>query len=107
MIGHSASVLIPWYRPEASHWTLEGLSRGEQVDNLVTVRIRKDGSTVEVSLSISPIKDAAGRIIGASTVARDITLWKQAENERLSLIQDLTSALAIKINHVEPLKATT
>jgi two-component system sensor histidine kinase VicK len=105
MIGRSVSVLIPWYRPEASHETLEGFNWGEQVDNFVTARIRKDGSAVEVSLSISPIKDVVGRIIGASTVARDITLWKQEENERLSLIQDLTCALAIKINHVEPLKA--
>ena len=73
--------------------------------NLVTVRVRKDGSEVEVSLSFSPIKDATGRVIGTSTVARDVTFWKQEENERLELIRDLTSALAIKINHVEPLRA--
>jgi len=60
---------------------------------------------VEVSLSISPIKDQGGRLIGVSTVARDITLWKQEENEHLSLIQDLTSALAVEIRHVQPARA--
>jgi len=100
MIGRPASILIPWYRPEAFQDPLKALCRNEEVDNLATVHVRKDGSPVEVSLSISPIKDAAGRMIGASTVARDITMWKQAENERLNLIQDLTSALEIRINHL-------
>ncbi len=59
-----------------------------------TVRIRKDGKQVEVSLTISPIEDSEGRIVGASTVARDITRRKQEENERLGLIQDLTAALS-------------
>ena len=56
-------------------------------------RVRKDGTTVEVSVSISPIKDTSGRVIGASVVSRDITRHKQEENERLALIQDLTAAL--------------
>jgi 3-oxoacyl-(acyl-carrier-protein) synthase len=59
-----------------------------------TVRLRKDGTAVEVSLTISPLKDPSGRVVGASTVARDITRRKQEDNERLSLIQDLTAALA-------------
>jgi PAS domain S-box-containing protein len=96
MIGRSASVLIPWYRPEAFDNALEALNRGEPVENSATIRIRKDGSEVEVSVSVSPVKDAAGRIIGASTVARDMTRWKQEENERLDLIQELTSALAMQ-----------
>ena len=62
------------------------------------MRIRKNGEPVEVSLTISPIKDATSRVVGASTVARDITRRKQEENERLGLIQDLTAALA----HVHP-----
>src|SRR4029077_9761360 len=55
------------------------LARGERVDHFETERKRKDGATVDVSLTISPIRDAAGRIIGASNVARDITERKQAE----------------------------
>jgi PAS domain S-box-containing protein len=96
MIGHSASILVPWYRPDAFNQTLEALGRGEQIENGSTVRIRKDGSEVEVSVSVSPVKDASGQVIGTSTVARDITQWKQEENERLGLIQELTTALATK-----------
>jgi hypothetical protein len=54
--------------------------------------------------SIAPLISLAGRIIGASTVARDITLWKEEENVRLLLIQDLTSALSIT-NQFQPLRA--
>jgi PAS domain S-box-containing protein len=63
------------------------------VDGFETVRLRKDGTPVEVSITISPIRDAAGQVVGASAVARDITRRKEEENERLSLIKDLTSAL--------------
>ena len=96
MIGRSVSVLIPAYRPDEQRSILERLGRGEEVEAFETVRIRKDGSAVEVSLRISPIKDASGRIIGAATVAHDITQRKREENERLGLIQDLTAALAAK-----------
>jgi PAS domain S-box-containing protein len=98
MIGRPISVLIPSYRPEELPEIFETLKRGEGVDGLETVRVRKDGTPVEVSLTISPIKDAAGRVVGASTVARDITRRKQEENEQLGLIKDLTAALA----HVPP-----
>ncbi len=94
MIGRSVSVLIPSYRPQELPEITETIKRGKGVDALETVRLRKDGSAVEVSLTISPIKDANGRVIGASTVARDITRRKQEENERLGLIKDLTAALS-------------
>jgi two-component system, cell cycle sensor histidine kinase and response regulator CckA len=94
IIGRSISVLIPSYRPEELPEIYDTIKRDGGVDGLETVRIRKDGTAVEVSLTISPIKDAGGRVVGASTVARDITRHKQEENERLSLIQDLTAALA-------------
>ena len=93
MIGRSISVLIPSYRPEELPEIYDTIKRGEGVDGLETVRIRKDGTAVDVSLTISPIKDAGGRVIGASTVAHDITRRKQEENERLGLIKDLTAAL--------------
>jgi hypothetical protein len=56
--------------------------------------LRKDGSPAEVSLTISPIRDGGGCIIGASEVSRDISQRKREENERLALIQELTAALA-------------
>ena len=94
MIGRSISVLIPSYRPEELPEIDDAIKRGERVDGFETVRIRKDGKPVEVSLTISPIRDAGGRVVGASTVARDITPRKQEENERLGLIKDLTAALS-------------
>jgi PAS domain S-box-containing protein len=93
MIGRSVSILIPSYRPEELPGILEKIARGEGVDDFETVRLRKDGTPVEVSLTISPIRDANGHLVGASTVTRDIRRRKQEENERLSLIKDLTSAL--------------
>jgi PAS domain S-box-containing protein len=98
VIGRSISLLIPSFRPEELPEVFKTIKRGESVDGLETVRIRKDARPVEVSLTISPIKDATGQIVGASTVARDITRRKQEENERLGLIQDLTAALS----HVHP-----
>jgi PAS domain S-box-containing protein len=94
VIGRSISLLIPSYRPEELPEIFKTIKRGESVEGLETVRIRKGGKPVEVSLTISPIKDATGRVVGASTVARDITRRKQEENERLCLIQDLTAALS-------------
>jgi two-component system, cell cycle sensor histidine kinase and response regulator CckA len=94
MIGHSISVLVPPYRPEELSEIMETIKQGKAVDGLETVRLRKDRTPVEVSLTISPIKDASGRVVGASSVARDITRRKQEENERLGLIKDLTAALA-------------
>ena len=94
MLGRSVSILISPNRPEELPEILQTIKRGEGVDGLETVRLRKDGSPVEVSLTISPIKDISGRVVGASAVARDITRRKQEENERLGLIQDLTAALA-------------
>jgi PAS domain S-box-containing protein len=94
MIGRSISLLIPSYRPEELPEIFDAIRRGEGVDGLETVRIRKDGKPVEVSLTISPIRDVTGQVVGASTVARDITRRKQEENERLGLIHDLTAALS-------------
>jgi PAS domain S-box-containing protein len=94
ILGRSLSVLVPPYRPQELPEFLEKIKRGEPVGWLDTIRIRKDGWPVEVSLAFSPIKDGEGRIIGVSEAARDITRLKQEENERLRLIQDLTTALA-------------
>jgi PAS domain S-box-containing protein len=94
MIGRSINVLCPHYRPEEMKETLERIKLGEPIQQLDTVRLRKDGSPVEVSLVISAIKDESGQVIGASSVSRDISLRKHEENERLALIQELTAALA-------------
>jgi PAS domain S-box-containing protein len=94
MVGRSIALLTPPHRPQEYPELMERITKGEHVEGFETLRLRKDGTPVEVWLTLSPIKDAAGRVIGASSIARDITLRKREDNERLTLIQDLTAALA-------------
>ncbi|HKX32314.1 MAG TPA: PAS domain S-box protein [Blastocatellia bacterium] len=79
VIGHSVTILIPPNRIDEEPQILERLRRGERIDHYETVRRGKDGSELDISLTISPIRDKAGKIIGASKVARDITERKRAE----------------------------
>lgn len=102
MIGKSIASLVPMHRPDELPELLARLRRGEWLENLETVRIRKDGSRVNVSVTLSPIRDADGRIIGASSVAHDITQRKLEEEERLLLLRDLTEALAIRNQQSAP-----
>ena len=78
-VGQPITMLIPPERLEEEPRILERLTRGERVDHFETIRMRKDGSWLDLSLTISPVKDADGRIIGASKVARDITERTRAE----------------------------
>ena len=81
VVGRHISVIIP-EELSAQLEEIQGrISRGEKVSHLETVRLRKDGSRVEVAVSVSPIKDASGGTVGAATIARDITERKQAEAE--------------------------
>ena len=79
MVGRPVSVLVPPICADEIPEILERLKRGERVDHFETVRVRKNGETFDVSLNVSPVRDASGKIIGASTVARDITERKRAE----------------------------
>ncbi len=79
MIGKPISILAPPDRSDEVMWSLEKIKRGERIDHFETVHMRKDGRRIDVSLSVSPIKDATGEITGASTIARDITERKRAE----------------------------
>jgi PAS domain S-box-containing protein len=78
-VGQHITLIVPRERRSEEEDILRRLAGGERVDHFETVRKRKDGATVDVSLTISPIRDAAGRVIGASKVARDITERRQAE----------------------------
>src|SRR5690349_9786950 len=69
MIGRSITVLFPADRQDEEPQILERLKRGERVDHFETVRIRKDGQPLDVSVTISPVKDPSGRVIGASKIA--------------------------------------
>ena len=78
-IGRNITLIIPPDRLAEEATILERLRRGERVEHFETVRMRKDGTLRDVSLTISPLKDSSGRVIGASKVARDITEKKAAE----------------------------
>jgi PAS domain S-box-containing protein len=90
--GQPINILIPPDRQYEESDIIERIRRAESVRHFETVRIRKDGGQVHVSLAISPIKDAAGQIIGASKIARDITERKLAEAEHARLGERLREA---------------
>jgi PAS domain S-box-containing protein len=79
VIGQPIALLMPPERPDELPAILARLRRGERIQHVETIGMRKDGQRLEVSLSISPIRDASGRMIGASTIARDITERNQVE----------------------------
>ncbi|MEO5859259.1 MAG: PAS domain S-box protein, partial [Pyrinomonadaceae bacterium] len=93
-IGKNVRMLIPEDRLEEEKMIVDRLKKGERITTYDTVRLRSDGTPIEVSLTISPIKDASGQIVGASKFARDITDRKSAERavaeseERLRLALD-------------------
>jgi PAS domain S-box-containing protein len=80
-IGKPISIIIPAEQHAEEMDVLNRIRSGHRIDHFETVRRRKDGSLVEISLTVSPIKDAEGQVIGASKIARDITLRKRAERE--------------------------
>ncbi len=81
VLGEPIALLVPHDRPNEVPEILERIRHGEEVEHYETDRVRKDGRRITVSLTVSPIKDAAGRVVGASTIARDVTDRKQLEEE--------------------------
>jgi PAS domain S-box-containing protein len=89
VLGRSITIIIPPDRRDEETRILGRIRRGERVEPYDTVRQRKDGSLLDVSLTVSPVKDAAGRVLGASKIARDITERKRAEEARQFLTREL------------------
>ncbi|HKC89429.1 MAG TPA: PAS domain S-box protein, partial [Blastocatellia bacterium] len=79
VIGKSIMIVIPPDRADEETRVLESVRRGEKIDHYETVRRRKDGALVEISLTVSPLRDKAGNVIGAAKIARDITERKLVE----------------------------
>jgi PAS domain S-box-containing protein len=114
-VGQNITLIIPPDRRDEERAIVERLMRGERVDHFETVRMRKDGSMLDVALTISPMKDAAGAIVGASKLARDITERKRAEAalrqaqadlaymSRVTTMGELTASLAHEIR--QPISA--
>jgi two-component system, chemotaxis family, CheB/CheR fusion protein len=91
VVGKPITILYPPDRLDEASEILDRVRRGERVDHYETVRRRKDGSLVDVSLTVSPIKDGRGKIVGASKIAQDITERKHAD--------DLRALMADELNH--------
>jgi PAS domain S-box-containing protein len=87
MIGQSIRRIIPADRQSEEDDVVGHIRRGEKVDHFETIRQRKDGSTLPISLTVSPILDHRGVVVGASKIARDISDRKQAEIERARLLE--------------------
>ncbi len=81
VIGQPITILIPVDRLQEEPEIISRLKRGERVDHFETIRKRKDGSLIDISLTISPVRDSSGKIVGASKVARDITESKRLTAE--------------------------
>ena len=90
-IGQPITLVIPEVRQSEEREILTRIRRGERIDHFETVRQRKDGSLIDISLTVSPVKDANGTIVGASKIARDITERKRT--------QDQISVLAREAEH--------
>ena len=89
VIGKSITILIPAERLDEEPVILGRIREGEVMDHYETVRRRKDGSLLDISLTVSPIKNAEGRIVGVSKIARDITEKRRAEERQQLLIQEM------------------
>ncbi|WP_109488471.1 PAS domain-containing sensor histidine kinase [Occallatibacter savannae] len=110
MIGQPIRQIIPPELQEEEDRILATIARGERIEHFETVRLAKDGRRIDVELTISPIRDEAGQIFGASKIVRDITQKKQTEHalrmtERLASVGKLAATVAHEINN--PLEAVT
>ena len=100
VIGKPVTVLMPPERYDEEPGILARLRRGERIDHYQTVRRRKDGTLIDISLTVSPVRDRTGRVIGASKIARDVTAQKRAEDalrDSERRLQELLSAIPAAI----------
>jgi PAS domain S-box-containing protein len=88
-VGKHVSMLVPIERSDEISEMLNRLKRGETVDHFETVRVRKDGKEIQIELTVSPIRDALEKIVGASSIGRDITMRKKAEARLLQKMDEL------------------
>ena len=98
IVGRPISVLVPANLRKELDGIMERLKRGESIEHFETARVRKDGKLINVSLTISPIKDALGKVVGASTVARDVTerrMLEKRERMRVKVMEDLTKGISL------------
>jgi PAS domain S-box-containing protein len=99
-IGKHISLVIPLNRRDEEITIIDRIRCGERIEHFDTVRVRKDGTEFDISLTISPVKDATGKVVGASKIARDITQRKDTEralNESEERFRALADALDMQV----------
>ena len=89
-VGRPVTIIIPADRLDEEPTILEKIHRGERIEHFETVRQRKNGSFVDISLTISPIRNSRGKIVGASKIARDITELKKARERQRLLLREIS-----------------
>ncbi|WP_128943236.1 sensor histidine kinase [Bradyrhizobium zhanjiangense] len=89
VIGKPVTILIPCDRQDEEPAILSRIRRGERIEHYETIRRRKDGSLVDISLSVSPILDSSGKVVGASKIARDISDRRRAEEQKDLLLGEM------------------
>ncbi|MGX5832305.1 PAS domain S-box protein [Mesorhizobium sp. 43Arga] len=89
IVGRPLMLLIPPYRQNEEREIVARIRNGEHVEHFETVRLRKDGSSIPISLTVSPIADASGAIVGASKIARDISERLRAQEQRELLLREM------------------
>jgi PAS domain S-box-containing protein len=90
MVGKPIALLMPPDRHDEEPNILARIRRGERIDHYETIRRRKDGTLVDISLTVSPVRDGAGRIVGASKIARDITERRRAGEQEALLVREMS-----------------
>src|SRR5690606_28998472 len=107
MIGQHISKIIPPELMDEEKEIIARLTRGERIEHFETIRVAKDGRRIHISLTVSPLRDSTGRIVGASKVARDISDRKRAEETQRLLIDELNHRIKNTLATVQAIATQT